>query len=109
MTWQGTSTKPTWTTLASNLSSGTARYTVVAGWVQVQVDGALSIATGTVATVTTAALPAELRPSIQVRTGGYFGGYPGTLTMTVNGVVTAMHQSGATRGSVSGVISYPVE
>ena len=107
----GNSADTDWINLTSALTSGVARYRVRGGNVTVQIDGALTTVSGTTATVVTAAnsVPAALRPSVNVRTGGYFGGFPGTISMGSAGDITAVHQSGANRGSVSGVLMYPME
>jgi hypothetical protein len=99
-----------WTSMTSALTSGTARWSLVSGMVTVQIDGAMNTTSGTTAIVVTVAnsVPASLRPTANVRMGGYFGGHPGTVSITGSGEVSALQQSGAVRGSVSSTLMYPV-
>lgn len=100
-----------WVNMTSNLTSGTARWMLRGGYVTIQIDGAMTTVSGTNAVVVTAAnsVPASLRPvGSVVRQGGYFGGYPGTVSITTTGEISAVQQTGANRGSVSSTFPYPV-
>ena len=97
-----------WTNFASSVT-GTNKYQVINGVVYVWVDGSFSTTSGTVYNLSTAPLPVGYRPSgASVRTGAYFGGWPGTLTVGPDGVVSCIQNSGATRASVSGMVIYPL-
>jgi hypothetical protein len=100
-----------WTNLtkAAVMTSGTLRYRVKSGMVTVQVDGSATIADGATATLTASAIPTALRPGTQFRSGAYLGGFAGSLTVQTDGNVTATNNTGASRGSVAGTITYPVE
>lgn len=98
---------PGWTTFTSTVT-GTSRYRQVGNLVYVQVDGTVDIPSGSVQTLSTAPLPAAVRPSVVTRQGVSCTGYPGVLSVDTAGNVQIIQQTGATRTSVSGVMSYPL-
>lgn len=100
-----------WITLPSVLTGGGVYYRVTRGVVYIVIDGVVTTVSGTVLTVSTSSLPVALRPvnpAGQLRAGGYFGGFPGTITVDNTGTVTAVQNSGANRATVAGSLSYPV-
>lgn len=97
-----------WVNFTSALTSGFARYRNFNGTVHIQVDGGGTTVSGTILTINTVALPAALRPTANVRSGGYFGGHPGSITMDTAGNVSVLQQSGANRTSIAGYLSYLV-
>lgn len=97
-----------WITFASGLTAGTSRYREVDGIGYVNVDGTYATTSGTTHTISSAPLPAAIRPTANMRAGAYFGGFPGSLSINNLGDVTAIQNSGAGRTSVSGVIVYPL-
>lgn len=97
-----------WQTLASDVTGGYGiKYRIKGGYVTVRVDGSYTTTSGTTHTLSTANLPPEARPDTSSRSGGYFGGHPGTVTVTAAGAVEAIQQSGANRGSVAATLVYP--
>lgn len=100
-----------WVNMTNTLSAGgTCRYRVVDGMISVQVDGTATTVSGTVFAIVTAAngIPAAYRPSVQMRGGAYFAAFAGILTVGADGSITAVQSSGANRGSISGVVTYPI-
>lgn len=97
-----------WTTMTSSLT--TARWCVRNGIVFVQVDGSISMASGTVTTLVTAAngIPSDYRPSVQAQVGGSFSGRNGIVLVTTAGEVKAVQINGTTTSSVAGMVTYPV-
>lgn len=96
-----------WQVLASSVGDYGIKYRIKGGYVTVRVDGSYTTTSGTTHTLSTANLPAEARPDNSSRSGGYFGGHPGTVTVTAAGAVEAIQQSGANRGSVAAILVYP--
>ena len=100
--------KSPWTTFASTVV-GVARYRVIGSIVFVHIDGTLTTVSGTSYTISTAPLPAAVRPTGGAyRSGAYFAGYPGTLSVIQTGDVLAIQISAANRGSICGIVSYPL-
>lgn len=83
------------------------KYRRKSGFVSVVVDGTFTSTSSTSHTISSSALPAAFRPPTFVRTGGYFGAHPGTVSIGTDGVITAIQQSGASRGSVAAHFCYP--
>lgn len=98
-----------WIELASSLAGWGVQYRVRNGVCTVLVNGTDTIPDATVTTLTSAQLPAAYRPPTLARVGGYFGGFPGVITVDTGGDVSCLHQSGSPRGSVAAVLSYPVD
>lgn len=96
-----------WTTFASAVT-GTNRYRVVGSIVFVHVSGSFASNNGQTHNLTTGPLPAAVRPSISIRGYAFFTGFPGTLTVGIDGVVSCVQNSGAARADISGLISYPL-
>lgn len=99
-----------WVSITPNaLSSGTLRYRVINGVVYVHINGNLATTSGTAVDLNPSArLPAIVRPSAQVSTGGYFSAFAGVMSMSSIGAITVRQDSGGARATVSGMVSYPV-
>lgn len=91
------------TTLATSI-----KYQVKDRWVWIWVDGSFTTVSGTTLTLGTNIIPAAHRPAGNVRSGGYFGGFPGEISVDVNGTLSAVQQTGANRASISGFLLYPI-
>lgn len=98
-----------WVTLPSIVGGAWGiQYRCIDNVVTVIVDGSFASTSGTSDVISTSNLPSQYRPPTIARTGAYFSGYPGTLSITANGVVTALQQSGAGRASISATMTYVV-
>lgn len=101
-----------WQPIASTtVTSGVIRYRQLGKTAWIHIDGTLAtaLASGATVTVNTTALPAAIRPvGGNMRGSGYFGGFAGHISIDTSGVIQGTHQSGAPRGSISGIVPYPI-
>lgn len=98
-------------TAVTNLLSGSwqVQYRVKLGMVHIVADGNYSTNSGTDYSIVGAGvLPTAIRPPVQLRTGAYFAGHPGTASVATDGSIHVIHQSGAARGTVAFSITYPL-
>lgn len=98
-----------WTNLANTLATGALQYKRRDNYVSVRVSASAATNSGTTYTISSTALPTELRPSANARGACDFSGYPGTLLVLPTGHVQVAQTSGASRTAIEGFIVYPME
>jgi hypothetical protein len=98
-----------WTAIGGGVVTGTLRYRVYRGLVYVQCDGSATTTSGVALTLNPSnALPADVRPSVQVRAGAYCAAYPGFMTVQTDGLITALQSSGTSKSTVASMVTYPL-
>lgn len=109
--WNGSSWDGGWVNLTprNGLSANFFAYRRIGSQVYLNVDGSLTTSSGTSVTIANSgSIPAALVPGYQVRSGGYFAGYPGTITVGIDGSVSVLQNSGSSKSSVAGVMAWPI-